>query len=205
MPRPRLLPIAALVLVGLSLVPSRDAHACGVWRLEDLELGHTVQLLCSGLHLERKGKRGRPILTVPEVPVERLSARVGGKTRFDFDGEVLRFDGKPVGTLRPVPLGAREETALADAADRRELTLRGQAFRVSVRRNPDHPEPGREMWLVEVLRGEAPIARGKAHAFCNVVTTPEREQREDVIKRTVFYLAWRELLRPRAGRRPTSR
>lgn len=168
----------AIVLV---LAP-RIADACGVWHMTDVENKLDVEWWINAglINNAKKVKVGHLGMTENK---DGLSVFKDRKTLYDVAGGKLRKYGKAVATYddASVSFGKRVYTFAFDNA-------------------PDlHGMPS---WTVTVRRGDTVVLESKdASALCAFAAAqaktgaplPEADQKAEIRRRMMFYLAWREV------------
>jgi len=168
----------------------RITHACGVWSLKDEGLGRVVTFYVENTLISPpKGKRGprAMILRLAGSSAATLHSVIGRRPDLQFKDGALRRRGKALGTI-----------------DGDKLTLGQQRYTISLTDRLAEWGP-MHRWEVKVLQGERLIAGGKAMSLCigttNAPPPGERGpkwlavEQEEIRRRVVLYLAWRQLLR----------
>ena len=174
------------------LLRTSAAAACGTWLLEDAERHQSVRFyirttfLIPDGHDPEQPLKNR-ILVMEGESAQQLHTEVSGRTQLDVMNNQLRLRGRVVGELS----GER-------------LTIGRLVYQITVAVRPEaaaHPERRENRFLVEVRRGEQPVAHGQAMALClgGLRGADDAQQELEVRRRVTFYLAWRELLAPRPG------
>lgn len=171
-----------LIAVGLVVSP-RIADACGVWQMTDVEKKLDIHwwINAGAIHnAKTKAKVGHLGLTENK---DGLSVFKDRKTLYDVAGGKLRKYGKPVATFDDDTLsfGKRIYTfAFEDAGDWH----------------------GMPSWKVTVKRGDTVVLESaQASALCAFAAAqaktgsplPEADQKAEIRRRMMFYLAWREV------------
>lgn len=178
----RLPAVLGLVLAAcLTLLTTRAADACGVWRMADVGKKLEIKwLINSGAIAKGPRKVGALYLDLEHAGGARVVA--GKKVVFDVKGGALRRRGKVVGAIEAgtVTIGKRVfEVELTD-----EYTLHDMpAWKLRVTRDG-----------VVVITSEDATALCAAGVAAHTGVPPSLElARDEVVRRVAFYLAWREL------------
>jgi len=177
----RLPAVLGLVLAAcLTLLTTRAADACGVWRMADVGKKLEIKwLINSGSIAKGPRKVGALYLDLEHAGGARVVA--GKKVVFDVKGGALRRRGKVVGAIEAgtVTIGKRVfEVELTD-----EYTLHDMpAWKLRVTRDG-----------VVVITSEDATALCAAGVAAHTGVPPSLElARDEVVRRVAFYLAWRE-------------
>lgn len=172
--------IAALVLgLWATLAGLRSAEACGYWRMTDTQRGFEIGFLINSASIAKGEKKLAAIYLDLEAKGGMRTVRER-KVVFDIKGDKLRKLGKVIGTIDR-------------AAD--TLTIKGTTYTIALT-DPfrDHEMPA---WKLAVKRGDDVILTSDAaSSLCSGMATPggmtDEEAKEEVRRRVLFYLAWRE-------------
>ncbi len=169
----------ALVGVLLLIAMPRPAAACGFWSMTDKEKTITVGFLINSAEIKKGDKR----LAMLYLDIENKSGlRVVRKHEvvFDIKNGKLRKLGKPVATIDAdgITFGKRKYTI--------ELT------------NPHKIHDALPAFDLTVTRGDVLVlTSAEASSLCAGMHDPasftEDDAREEVRRRVMFYLAWREV------------
>lgn len=172
------------LVVAIALLAPKLAEACGVWHMTDVEKKLDVEwwINAGAIHNPKtKGKVGH--LGLDTEHKDGMRVFKDRKTLYDLAGGKLRKYGKPVATFddTSVTFGKRVYTfTLEDAGDW-------------------HGFPS---WKVSVKRGDTVVIESKqASALCAGAAAkaktgqalPDDDQKAEIRRRIMFYLAWREV------------
>ncbi len=174
--------IAALI-VGVWLVivcaGARHADACGYWEMTDTPKGLKVGYHINSATITKGEKRWAAIYLDVESKGGMRTVRER-KVVFDIKGDKLRKLGKVIGTIDR-------------AAD--TITIKGTTYTIAL----TDPSKLHDMptWKLAVRRGDdVVVTADHASSLCAGMARPggmtEDEAREEVRRRVIFYLAWRE-------------
>lgn len=175
--------VGLVIAVAAVLAAPKVADACGVWRMTDVEKKLDIEWwINAGAIHNQKTKRKVGHLGLDTEHKDGMRVFKARKTLFDVAGDKLRRYGRPVATFddTTVTFGKRVYTfAFEDAGDW-------------------HGFPS---WKVTVKRGDTVVLESKqASALCAGAQAqartgsalPEADQRAEIRRRMMFYLAWRE-------------
>lgn len=174
---------AILFLLLMLWMPLRSAQACGAWFLTDEEAQHRVRFYIHSVSTQRGEEDAVRVFFIAGDAAHELYLEDHGRRLIDIQGETLRLSGRPVGRV---------------SGD--SVTIRDRTYQISVQPNPvaqKNPHHLESAWLVEVRREGSVIARGDAMALCLAARrdAPPEEQQLEIRRRTLYYLAWRDLVR----------
>lgn len=168
--------IAMLVSVWL-LVAARPAAACGFWSMTDNEKKLDIGFLINSASITKAKKRiGAFYLDIESKQNMRV---VKGKTVvYDIKGDKLRKRGKVVATITGDTIAFGKKQYTIELSDPHEEHAMMPAWKLAVRRD-----------------GELVVEAEHASSLCagmhRDMTPAEHEQ--EVRRRVIYYLAWREL------------
>lgn len=167
--------IVAMVLALLVVAP-RVADACGFWSMTDKEKKRSIGYLINSAEIKNeKDKRlGMLYLDIDNKPGLRVVRE--RKVVFDIkNGKVLKL-GKAVGTI-----------------DGNNVTFGRRTYTIELTDPHEHHTPS---WKLAVKRGDQLIIEAEhASSLCAGLhreMTPEQLE-DEVRRRVIYYLAWREL------------
>jgi hypothetical protein len=172
--------IAALVL-GLWLMVSgvRSADACGYWSMTDTQRGFEIGYLINSASIAKGDKRLAAIYLDLEAKGGMRTVRER-KIVFDIKGDKLRKLGKVIGTI-----DRQKDT----------VTIKGSTYAIEL----TDPGTAHDMptWKLVVKRGDdVVLTSDAASSLCSGMKAPggmtDEEAKEEVRRRVIFYLAWRE-------------
>ena len=174
--------LALGIVIGLGLWASglRTADACGFWSMSDKERGTSVGYHINSATITRSGGR-KARLGAFYLDEAKSGLRVVKDRKVVFDikaGKILKR-GKPIGSV-----------------DATGTVVLGKSTFVIELSNP-HLEHDLPAWQLTVRRGTATILESaEASALCvGMHRDPpltEAQQQDEVRRRVVYYLAWRE-------------
>jgi hypothetical protein len=160
-------------LVGLLiLLVAAPALACGEWHMHDNERDLDVDYLINAARVKKGDKNYASIY----LDVDRKQPmRVVRDKQVVFDikaGKLLKL-GKVVGTL-----------------DKGTLTIGKKTFAIALSASFADVGPTGETYDLKVRSGDKVVVEGQnLYALCGDVGRP----RDEITRRVVYYLAWREL------------
>lgn len=176
--------VLAWVLIACIWLVPRIADACGTWDMTDVEKKLEIQWwINAGQIFNPKTKSKAGHLGLSERKDGTLYVFKNDKPLYEVAGDKLRKWGKPVATFddTSVSFGKRIYTfAFEDGGD-------------------FHGMPS---WKVTVKRGDTIVIESKqASALCAFAAAqaktgkplPEADQKAEIRRRMMFYLAWREV------------
>ena len=171
--------IAAIVLGLLLVVTARPSHACGYWKMQDTEKGLDIGYLINSASIAKGKKKWAAIYLDIEAKDGMRTVRER-KVVFDIKDGKLRKLGKVIGTVD---------------RDAGTATIKGTTYTIELT-DPftEHDMPA---WKLSVKRGDKVIITSEsASALCAAMGRPggmtDEESREEVRRRVIYYLAWRE-------------
>ena len=172
--------IAALVLGLWAMVAGApSADACGYWSMTDTQRGFEIGYLINSASIAKGEKRLAAIYLDLEAKGGMRTVRER-KVVFDIKGDKLRKLGRVIGTI-----DRTKDT----------VTITGATYTLAL------TDPGREhdmpTWKLVVKRGDdVVVTSDSASSLCSGMATPggmtDEEAKEEVRRRVIFYLAWRE-------------
>jgi hypothetical protein len=166
-----LIGLVVAVWVVFSAVP---AFACGEWHMTDNEKKLDVDYLINAARI-KKGDKNYASIYLNVDGKHPMRVVRDKQVVFDIkDGKLLKL-GKPVGTL-----------------DKGTLTIGKKTFAIALTLSADgEGGPTGESYNLTVKSGDKVVVEGEhLYAMCqDVVGSP----RDEITRRVVFYLAWREL------------
>lgn len=175
--------IGLVVAATIAFAP-RIADACGVWHMTDVEKKWNVDwLINAGSISSQKTKAKLSALYLDTEHASGLRVVKDRKVIFDVAGGKLRRYGKPVATFddTSVTFGKRVYTfAFDDAGDWHGFP----SWKVVVKRG--------DTVVIESAQASALCAGAEAQARTGQ-PLPEADQRAEIRRRIMFYLAGREL------------
>lgn len=170
-----------IAIIILSLLVATPALACGAWRMQDNEKKLSIGFLINSASIMNAKSRqiGAFYLDVDSGKPPRTVK--GKRVVYDVKGDKLLKLGKPVATI-----------------DGDTIKFGRRAYTISLT-NP-HVEHEMPAWKLEVRRGDQLIVESEhASSLCAALSrakgtpmTPE-ENEDEVRRRVIYYLAWREL------------
>jgi hypothetical protein len=168
--------IAAIVVAAV-VAASHPAHACGYWSMDDTERGVKIGWLINSASIE-KGERRLAALYLDIDNKPGLRVTLGHKVVYDIQGTTIRKYGAAVGKI----------------GKDGEIVFGKHAYTIEFGEQKDyHGMPG---WAFTVKRGDRVIVTSElSSALCAAVhrDMDEAAQQEEVRRRVIFYLAWREV------------
>jgi hypothetical protein len=173
--------IAGIVAAAWLIVAgARPAAACGVWKMTDVEKGHTVAWWI-GAGKVSDGKRSKGTIYVAESS-RGLRVVKGKKVVMDVKNGAIRRRGKTIGRIQ----------------DDGSITIGKRTYTLAFT-NP-HDWHGITAWDLAVSRdGEVVIESTEATALCVAVDREhegdpmdEAEMQAEIRLRVAYYLAWRK-------------
>lgn len=175
--------IAGLV-VAVAIAFPRIADACGVWHMTDVEKKLEIAwVINAGSITNQKTKARLAAIYLDTENKAGLRVVKGRKVAMDFANGKLRKYGKPVASFddTSVTFGKRVYTfALEDAGDWHGFP----SWKVTVKRG--------DVVVIESKQASALCAAAHAQATTGAAL-PDADQKEEIRRRIIFYLAWREL------------
>jgi hypothetical protein len=178
--------IAGLVVGAcIAVLGVREADACGFWSMTDKERGFEIGWLVNAGSITMGGRGtktekriGALYLDLDNKPGLRVAQ---GKTVvFDIKGDKVRKYGKPIATI--------------DASG--AVSFGGRIYTIELT-DPRMIEQIMPAWNLTVKRGDKVIIESSlASSLCAGMhrdpPMTDAESREEVRRRVIFYLAWRE-------------
>jgi hypothetical protein len=172
------------LLVAAAIAFPRIADACGVWHMTDVEKKLDVAwLINAGTITSQKTKARLAAIYLDTEHKAGLRVVKNRKVVLDFANGKLRKFGRPVATYEDtsVTFGKRVYTFdLVDAGDWHGFP----SWKVTVKRG--------DVVVIESKQASALCAAAHAHATTGAAL-PDADQKEEIRRRIMFYLAWREL------------
>jgi hypothetical protein len=169
---------ALVVAVWLVVFGARRADACGYWSMQDKEKGLTIGYLINSASIA-KGERRWATQYLDLDAKDGIRVVRDRKVVLDLKAGKLRKYGKVIGTI---------DTSGA-------LTINRHTYTIEL------TDPGRQVevpsWKLVVKRGDDVILTSDlASSLCAGVRRDppmtDAESREEVRRRVIYYLAWRE-------------
>jgi hypothetical protein len=170
-----------IVIIILSLLVATPALACGFWNMQDNEKKLSIGFLINSASINSaKGRVGAFYLDIDSGKPPRTVK--GRKVVYDVKGDKLLKHGKPVATI-----------------DGNTIKFARRAYTISLT-NPHMEHEVMPAWKLEVRRGDqlivesehaSSLCAGLARAKGTPMTSEEHE--DEVRRRVIYYLAWREL------------
>lgn len=161
-------------LIGLLIIlfTATPALACGEWHMHDAERGLDVDYLINAARI-KKGDKNYASIYLDVDGKHPLRVVRDKQVVFDIkDGKLLKL-GKVVGTV-----------------GKDTLTIGKKTFAIDLSFRPSDAGPTGETYDLKVSTGDKLVVEGEhLYAMCQDVGPP----REELTRRVVFYLAWREL------------
>lgn len=170
--------IAVVVALVVSLGIARHADACGFWRMEDKEKGLSIGWLINSASIE-KGERRLAALYLDLEDKRGMRVTLGKKVVFDIAGTAVRRYGQVV--------GKRDN-------DKGTVTFGKHVYTIELTNQHElHMAPA---WTLTVKRGDDVIVTSdEASSLCRAMNVgmDDAGSEEEVRRRVIYYLAWREL------------
>jgi len=171
------------VLFGMMLA-ARSADACGYFFMEDHERHLLIENLINAATISTVGKDGKADKTVTTLYYDteyESGLRVSLKNTVVFDvrgSDVLKY-GKVVGTI-----ASNGDVSFGKHTYKIELTDERLDKRLSAH--------GVTTWTMTVKRGDTLVLDSAGVSALCAALGGHRDARDEVRRRIIFYLAWRE-------------
>jgi hypothetical protein len=171
-------------LVGLALIvlAARPASACGFFHMTDVEKHLDIEYVIDAASIRALGKDDKPATRVGVYYLD-IEAKAGlrvvadHKVVFDIAGGKLVHFGKPVATI-----------------DGDTITFGKTAYTIELSdEHAAYPDSDKiRAWKVVVKRGDTVVLQAAdASALCAALDG-KRDAKDEVRRRVIYYLAWRE-------------
>lgn len=170
-----------IAIIILSMLLATPAFACGAWSMEDHEKKLSISFLINSASIHSaKGRIGAFYLDVESGKPPRTVK--GRKVVYDVKGDKLLKSGKAVATI-----------------EGNTIKFARRAYTISLT-NPHMEHEVMPAWKLEVRRGDQLIVESEhASSLCaglaraKGIPMTSEEHEDEVRRRVIYYLAWREL------------
>jgi hypothetical protein len=171
--------VALILVVWLGVLGARPAEACGFWSMADHEKGLTIGYLINSASIAKGDRRWAAQYFDLEA---KFGLRVVAEHAviLDIAGGKLRKRGKVIGSI----------------AANGDVTIGGHTFAIDLT-EPDKLDGVMPTWKLVVKRGDTIVLTSdRASSLCAGMhrdpPMTDAEAREEVRRRVIYYLAWRE-------------
>jgi hypothetical protein len=167
--------LAGLVALA-TLAGVHPADACGFWSMEDQPKGLTIGWLINSASIEKGDKRWAALYLDLDDP-HGIRVTQGHKVVYDIKGDAVRRYGKAIGkvTADGVTFGSHAYTI--ELADHRLVERIVHAWKLTAKLGDT---------VVISSEDASSLCSGMKHGMT------EDEAAEEVRRRVIYYLAWRE-------------